>query len=69
MGWQTEKPEIWMRGSYDGHRRDCLGVQCSGSAGIVGCGPAGRPFSLELPRSILEGQYGCGLVGPAERSL
>eukprot|EP00983_Pelagomonas_calceolata_P043730 1139018-Pelagomonas_calceolata.AAC.14 len=35
---------IWFKGRYDRHQKGCLGGQCSSSVGIVGCGPAGRPF-------------------------
>eukprot|EP00983_Pelagomonas_calceolata_P027042 850044-Pelagomonas_calceolata.AAC.1 len=63
MEWQTEKPEN-LDESYDGHQRECLGGQCSSSAGIVGCDPEGRLFFLELLGPNAGGQHGCGLAGP-----
>eukprot|EP00983_Pelagomonas_calceolata_P051309 1142355-Pelagomonas_calceolata.AAC.12 len=40
--------------------RGGLGGQHSNGAGIVGCGPEGRPSSLEIPRPIFGGSMDVG---------
>eukprot|EP00983_Pelagomonas_calceolata_P066442 1149047-Pelagomonas_calceolata.AAC.1 len=59
-----------MKGSYDGHQRGYLEVQFSSSAGIVSCGPAGRPFLFELgPFQNFGRRYGCGMAGHVKKGL
>eukprot|EP00983_Pelagomonas_calceolata_P069743 1150484-Pelagomonas_calceolata.AAC.2 len=41
--------KIWMRRNYVRHQKGCLRGHCSSSAGIVSCGPAGRPFLAKPP--------------------
>eukprot|EP00983_Pelagomonas_calceolata_P068330 1149875-Pelagomonas_calceolata.AAC.1 len=59
-----------MKRNCDRHQRGFLGGQRSRRAGILGCGPAGRPsFSRELPGPIFRRQHGCGLAETAKQSL
>eukprot|EP00983_Pelagomonas_calceolata_P045373 1139705-Pelagomonas_calceolata.AAC.1 len=58
-----------MRRHYAWYQKECPGSPHSNSSGIAGYGQVGRPSFLELPRPILEGQYGCELGGLEVRSI